>query len=248
MDFTFFKAYIYENKTFHQFEESHLWAVVFSLLLIIGIPILSKKYLSEKGQFTVGKIIGVCIFLSYFAMTALKIAGGVFDIKTDLPLQLCQFSNLLIILVLNYRKYLWFEILYCWAFAGMLQATITPDLQYEYPHFLYFRYWIGHPGMLLAIVYASYVYEMRPHPKSILKAMLALNVFFVFVVAVNLLLGSNYFFVCHKPLTPSILDYMGPWPWYLLSCELLALANFSLAYLPFWVKDLLSKKKKEVVN
>lgn len=241
MNTSFFESYIHQDKTFQQFGVTHIWALIISILLIISIPLLAKKHLSTQMQIRLGQVIGWTIFINYFLMTALKIAGGVFDIKTDLPFQLCQFSNLLVILVMHYRKYLWFEILYCWAFAGMLNASITPDLQYEFPHFLYFRYWIGHPGMLLAMIYAIVVFDMRPTLKSIGKAMIAINVFFVCVVAINLLLDSNYFFVCHKPSVPSLLDYFGPWPWYLVTCEFFLLFNFSVVYLPFGLKNYFAK-------
>jgi hypothetical protein len=38
--------------------------------------------------------------------------------------------------------------------------------------------------------------------------------------------------VRERPGTPSIFDDMGPWPWYILSATLLALALFALLDLP----------------
>ncbi|MFQ6614746.1 MAG: hypothetical protein ACE5D1_07880, partial [Fidelibacterota bacterium] len=54
---------------------------------------------------------------------------------------------------------------------------------------------------------------------------------------INWLLGANYFFIAHKPETASIIDMMGPWPFYLLPLSLVALAIFFLSYLPFPVAD-----------
>ena len=51
--------------------------------------------------------------------------------------------------------------------------------------------------------------------------------------AVNLLLDSNYMYTLRKPATASLFDLMGPWPWYLLGAEVLALGLFLLLYLPF---------------
>jgi len=128
----------------------------------------------------------------------------------------------------------------------MLQATITPDIAAGFPHFHYFRFWIGHQGLILALVYATVIYEMRPTLKSLGKAFIGLNVFLVVAAAVNIAIGSNYFWICGKPVNhlgehlPTIMDYFGPWPWYILTAEVVALIHFGLAYTPIYF---LNKKK-----
>ena len=34
-------------------------------------------------------------------------------------------------------------------------------------------------------------------------------------------------------MQPSLLDFFGPWPWYILALEAAALASFFLYYVPF---------------
>ena len=45
--------------------------------------------------------------------------------------------------------------------------------------------------------------------------------------------GGNYMFTRAPPPTGSLLDMLGPWPWYLLACEAVALVAFSALTLPF---------------
>ena len=51
--------------------------------------------------------------------------------------------------------------------------------------------------------------------------------------AANGLLDANYMFLCAPPPTGSLLDYLGPWPWYIVGEELLALVVFAILLLPF---------------
>lgn len=222
---------------FQQFGMSHLWAVLVCILLAITVPRWAKHNLQPQQQQWLGSLIGCVITGSYFVWILLKFTAGTFNPVVDLPLQLCQFSNLLAVFVMVWRSKLVFDVLYFWAFSGMLQATITPDLQADFPNFLYFRYWIGHPGVLIAIVYACVVYGLRPTWASMGKAFVAMLGFLALTTGVNLLLGSNYFWICGKPEVPSLLDYLGPWPWYILSGTGVAMVHFLLSYLPFWVMD-----------
>jgi uncharacterized membrane protein YwaF len=49
---------------------------------------------------------------------------------------------------------------------------------------------------------------------------------------VNTWLGTNFGFAARKPVNPSLLDHMGPWPIYLIWIEVLGLVLFFLLSLP----------------
>ena len=66
---------------------------------------------------------------------------------------------------------------------------------------------------------------------SIVAAMQTVGAFLVIALFANLILDANYFWIMGKPPAGSLLDYMGPWPWYILTGEFVALGHFILAYL-----------------
>ena len=69
-----------------------------------------------------------------------------------------------------------------------------------------------------------------------------IRVFLLISIIVNLILEANYFWICDKPPVNSLLDYLGPWPWYIFSAQFIAILNFIIAYIPFYI----IKKKKAI--
>ena len=216
------------------FGPSHIAAIIVALFLVIFLPIYARQKLSEQQQLMVGSVIGYLVMSSYLIWVILEFIAGTFDVKLHLPIHLCRLANLLIPLVMVRRSYFFYEIL-----SGMFQAVITPDIAAGFPHFQYWRFWFAHHGMILALIYATVVYDMRPTIASVWKAMLAMNIFLIIAIIANLLLDANYFWICGKPVNelgehvPSLLDYLGPWPWYILAAEFVALAHFLVFFVPF---------------
>lgn len=73
----------------------------------------------------------------------------------------------------------------------------------------------------------------RPTWTSVGRTMLWLNILIVVVIPVNAITVANYMFLARKPATVSLLDFLGPWPWYILSLEVVALVLCIFLYFPF---------------
>jgi len=150
----------------------------------------------------------------------------------SLPLELCNLVLMACIISLFWPNRFASEIAYFWGLGGVLQATLTPDLAQGFPSWNFLFFFWGHGATLMAIAFLLSDSEFKPRRKNILRMMIALNVYALAVGAVNAIIGSNYGYLCGKPAMPSLLDYLGPWPWYLLSLEV-------IAFLTFLILDLL---------
>ena len=208
---------------------SHVFSIILFLVLALSIPYLAKKNLTENQQLFLGKIIGVMVLIGYLSWVILEILAGSFNLKLHLPFHLCRTANVLIFVVLFFRSFLAYEIVFFWGLT-VIHAVITPDITQGFPHYHFVRYWLTHQLMIIGIIYATFVYDIRPHKKSIYKSFLALLLFFLITIPVNLLLDANYFWICGKPPVGTVLDYFGPWPWYLVVATLLALIHFYFFY------------------
>ena len=228
---------------FIAYGNSHLVVLCISLLLLALILIASKKLCTEKNLF-IGRCIAIILALSVVVYTIFEIALGRFTIADDLPLSLCNLFALVAPFALWYPKHKYFEPIYFLVMAGTFQAIVTPDLYFDYPAYEFFKYWITHVGLVLLMIHYMVCFALYPTAKGILKTFGWLNVYVVALLPINYLLDANYFYLIEKPLNPSVLDFFGPWPVYILVAEILVMGFFAIAMIPvFLAKKFVSASK-----
>ena len=161
-------------------------------------------------------------------------AAGQWDPTWTLPLHLCSLTLILSFIMLWTKSYRLFEFNYFAGIGGALQALLTPAaILSDYPHFTFFYFFIAHGGIIVSSLFMIAAYGFRPRWSSVWRTMLWLNLLLIPIGIVNYLTGGNYMFIAGKPDNPSLLDYLGPWPWYILSLEGVAFIMCSILYLPF---------------
>ena len=204
---------------FIAYGDSHLVVMFFSLLLLALILTASKKLSSEKNLL-ISRCLTLILALSVVVYTIFELALGRFSIVEDLPLSLCNLFALVAPFTLWNPKQKYFEPIYFLVMAGTFQAIVTPDLYYDYPAYEFFKYWITHVGLVLLMIHCMVCFALYPTAMGIVKTFGWLNVYVVMLFPINHLLDANYFYLIAKPINPSILDFFGPWPVYILVAEI----------------------------
>lgn len=222
-----------ENHAFVMWSAEHVLALLFFALLGYLLIRRAARTTAPAYKNRLFKGMGWVISGTVIGWSLLEMGLGNFNVSQDLPLPLCNFLALLLPLFTLTRSLFLFELFYFWVLSGTLQAIITPDLQDSFPHYHFLKYWIVHLGLVIVVLYAAVVYKMRPTLKSVLKAFIWLQPYVLFCMGVNYALGANYLYLNAKPPMASLLDFMGPWPVYILVAQLIAMPLFLLAYLPF---------------
>jgi hypothetical integral membrane protein (TIGR02206 family) len=230
----------YEDYPFVLFSISHVMAIIFMLILVI----LFYKYRNKcsrtvKEGVRWGLIIlmaaGELFFHLWYSLNDL------WSLRINLPLQLCSISLYLCIFMLITRSRTSFEIAYFTSMTGAFIAMITPELFFGFPHVRYFQFFLVHTAIVLACLYMLWMEGYTVTFSSLLKSFYALNLIGAAVYGVNAMLGTNYMFLSHKPYNASLIDYLGEYPWYLLSLEAIAFSLFLLLYLPFYLLKIVKK-------
>ncbi|MFQ5569401.1 MAG: TIGR02206 family membrane protein [Rhodothermales bacterium] len=225
-------AFLKYNTFFTTFGTQHLLVMGLTLLSTVALPLFANRLLAARQKLFLARLLTTILSLTVILWTALRLLLGDFEATTDLPLDICNLSALLLPFLMWRPSKRLHNILYFWVLVGTVQAVLTPHLINGYPNFTFFKYWIVHGGLIVCIVYFTASFNLYPGRKSIFTAFAWIQVYAVAVYLANLLLGSNYFYIMRKPPTASLLDVFGPWPWYILVCEGLTLVLFILAYLP----------------
>lgn len=227
-----------EMAPFTFYSPSH-WA---SLILIAAACAftLGWRGLRERPRLAnvIRHALAAVLLLLDIALHVWYIAAGQWDPSWTLPLHLCGLTLILSFIMLWTKSYRLFEFNYFAGIGGALQALLTPAaILSGYPHFTFFYFFIAHGGIIVSSLFMIAAYGYRPRVSSILRTMLWLNLLLIPVGLVNYVTGGNYMFIARKPDDPSLLDFLGPWPWYILSLEGVAFVMCLILYLPFAIPE-----------
>ncbi|UFJ41417.1 TIGR02206 family membrane protein [Brevibacillus humidisoli] len=239
----FFSA-TFSGDPFRLFSPSHLTALLLIALLLWMLYHKRELLQKEKWNTSARCVLAAVLLLSEISLQLWYVLSIGWDASYALPLQLCSITLLLSVVVLINKNKLLYEILFFVGIGGASQALLTPELFYPFPHFRFFHFFLAHAGILLSCLFLTVVEGYRPTIRSIWKAMTFLNLLLPVVAVANYLTGGNYMFVARKPANPSVIDFLGPYPWYVLSLEVIAVLFFFLLYIPFALSDFIKRRKE----
>ena len=234
---TQFFAIDWNGAPFMFFGVAHIVALL--VIVILNVLLIWRyKNAPEKAKRTVAYMMAGVLWANELNWHLWNAFTDQWTIQTMLPLHLCSvlvWTGALMLVTKNYSIY---EFCYFLGIGGALQALLTPDLgPYGFPHFRFFQTYISHGLIITATIYMTVVESFRPTWKSLLRVALWINVYMAVVFGINILIGSNYLFVAHKPPTASLLDLLPSWPWYIIWMEVFGLIICLILYLPFAIKD-----------
>jgi hypothetical integral membrane protein (TIGR02206 family) len=110
---------------------------------------------------------------------------------------------------------------------------ITPNLAFNFPHPLFWTFFIQHGVIVIVALYLPLAMNWKPRDGVVPRVILWNQIYFIIAFTVNTLLGTNFGFLARKPDVASLLDQLGDWPIYLFWLQLLAILLMTLLLLPF---------------
>lgn len=206
-------------------------------LMVIGLVGVVAIYLGRRGNDWVR---GGLAFLCLVVYPVNQLSYGTLDYPlvwdNILPFHLCDVVAVVAGFALLTRHQVLSEFTYLWGLTGTLQGLVTPNMPHEVGHPIFWSFFLQHGVVVVAAVYLPLVLQWRPTRWTLLRMILWGEAYFVFALAVNFKLGTNFGFLREKPAGGSLLDHFGEWPWYLLGIQAFAIVAFLILLAPFWVR------------
>jgi hypothetical integral membrane protein (TIGR02206 family) len=228
---------------FQAWGAAHLVVIFLTIVLPFTLALIVHRTKSRAVERSISFVISAVLIINYVAYLVVARRFGVAAWQKMLPMQLCDWAMVVVIVSLWTGNRRWLEIAYFWGIGGTLQAIITPNLQFGFPDLRFISFFVAHSGIIVGIVFLMLTYGFRPRPMGILRTFAWTEIYFVVTFTVDLLTGENYGFLLHKPEAASLLSFLSdsrvP---YLIEFHLLAWIFFGLLYLPFAIVDLAKGK------
>ena len=227
------------ENTFRPYGLAHIVVILLTLALpsLLAFAVRqTRSRLLERAIIAALTLVLVTDYVGY-----LVYVRGASDLRWSemLPMQMCDWAMVVIIVAMWSGNLRWFEVAYFWGIGGTLQAVLTPNLTYGFPDVRFISFFVAHCGVIVGIAFLMLTRRYRPRPMSLVRAFAWSELYFVVALAIDLMTGVNYGFLLHKPEAKTLLTLLSDSrPLYLMQMHLLALVFFGALYLPFATADL----------
>lgn len=215
---------------------AHLLALL-GCVIVVAVFYLAGDRARRAGD--VGRmrwlrlVAGWGCLVAWLVNTAFWCLPGRFDWSISLPLQFCNLANLIGAAAVLGRGRYWKTILYFWMPTLCLWAFLTPVLRGGPATLEYWIFWGYHVFIPLALAEVLAVQGYRPGWADFRAAWVFTVVYMAALALLDHRFGWNYGFVGpSKPDTATLIDFLGPYPWRLLSMIAVGSGLFLLALFP----------------
>lgn len=210
-------------------------AVIIFVAFFLAFIVRTKKF--KALRLPISRLLFTIQIANELIFLFIIISIGVWDYKWGLPIQICDLAVFAVAFsLLKHNQFVW-ELAYFWGLGGTVQAILSPDIQFTFPDYAYIKFFLTHGCIIIGVIYLSVGCGGKIYKSSLLRVFVTTNIYSFAILIFNRLLDTNYLYLCEKPSQPSILDYLGPWPTYLLWLEVILIVSLLFYYLPFYIAE-----------
>ena len=194
---------------FEPYGASHVAVLAVLAVGVAAIALWGRRTTPRAERAFAAVIVAVALPLQLLQFTPSE-----WNFHTSLPLQLCVWAWLVAALALWTRWRLAATITYLWGLTLTTQGIATPDLATAFPGLRWWMFWAMHLLIVWAAVHLIWGMRIRPNWRAYGQAVAITLAWLASTFVFNVAAGTNYGYLNGKPDGASVLDLLGPWPWY----------------------------------
>ncbi len=221
-----------ETIPFIRWSTPHIVALVLTVAVAILLLWLGSR-MQERGRYLLCRILGAIVLfqlVSEFIWRSFADDYGPW--QYNLPLHFCSFMSVFAFIALWWRARWACAVVYFGVLAGSIQGLITPAMANGYPSLAFFVFFVAHSLLLLVALAIPVLLGWRARGWDDLRTLLIMNAYVLLIHPINLWLHTNYGYTMGPPIAGTLLDYLGPAPWYYLWAQLPVWALLRLLMIP----------------
>jgi hypothetical integral membrane protein (TIGR02206 family) len=197
-----------------QYGVTHLVPLVIFAMGLVGAAAVGRRHRVVEGPTRFSRTCAVLIPVVTVPFQVIDIVFN-FDIDVTLPLHLCDVAWVAATWALWSHKPFPVALTFFWGLTLTIQGVLTPSLNEDLPHPRYFAFWALHLLIVWTAVYLVVGLRRVPRWRDFAATVATTAVWAVSTYVFNVVADTNYGYLLRKP-EDSILDLLGPWPWYVL--------------------------------
>jgi hypothetical integral membrane protein (TIGR02206 family) len=197
-----------------QYGVTHLVPLVIFVMGLAGAAVVGRRHRAVEGPTRFSRTCAVLIPVVTVPLQVIDIVFN-FDIDVTLPLHLCDLAWVAATWALWTHKPFPVALTFYWGLTLTIQGVLTPSLNEDLPHPRYFAFWALHLLIVWSAVYLVIGLRKVPRWRDFGATVVTTAVWAVSTYVFNVVADTNYGYLLRKP-KDSILDLLGPWPWYVL--------------------------------
>lgn len=196
------------------FSTAHLVPLV---VFVAGLPVAAWLGARERrtGDRTASRTMAVLIPLVHVPTQVVDITTN-FELGVSLPLHLCDLAWVAAAVALWTQHRYAVALTYFWSLLTV-QAIVTPSLGEDFPDLRYFAYWALHLLIVWSAVLLVWGLRRTPTWRDYGFTIAVTVAWAAFTYVFNEIADTNYGYLQRKPSGGSLLDLLGPWPWYVVA-------------------------------
>lgn len=226
---------ILNTDSFQLFGLMHLTTIGIILLIAFILVVIARSAKCQNWIKPISWILAVVLLTNEIIFVTIVIRAGIWSYKWGLPLNICDLAIFAVAYsLIRHNQFVW-EVAYFWGLGGTMQAILTPDIYATFPDYMFFKFFITHGCIVIGVIFLAAGRRRLINLKSVKRIWITTNIYGIFILIFNGIFDTNYLYLCAKPSRSSVIDFLGPWPYYIFGLEIILIISLFLYYLPYHV-------------